>query len=301
MATWYFLSSGGPLAMMYTVSFVPMRDQPSVMPCKRPLVSGNMITVDKRTVRIRFVVSYTPVISKDGMLGFSIYGRQIGEDGLKLPNSPLFDITICDVFNGKTIDHITVFFQKFILVDCGLWYQYQDHRGVNDDSVNITKWVSWFEDYSQIIPLNVQYLDGFLQETYNVPKLSNLQSTQEVHTPLPVMQSVVGLPQEERRLVKAPPIQPHDRCDVYPKKQKIETEHTFKDALTNSPAKSSQGITISSSVSIPAGSVGPSFNASVVSEVTLKRFATPPLDEWDSTAGLPFLNTTFGMDVWGKL
>jgi hypothetical protein len=172
---------------MYTVTLIPIPDMP-YFPKQSSLIS----TVNG-TTRIKFVVSYVPYMT-DGGFKFKALSRQIGENGQRLPGGPLIDLVIGDIFSGRTVDRVTSFFQKLILVECGLWYKYQNHSGVNDDSVDIKKWVSWFSDVSRVVPLSVSQLDSIISSTIQIP-----ESTSQLHLP------AILLPGEQK-IVQAPPI-----------------------------------------------------------------------------------------------
>jgi hypothetical protein len=265
--------------MMYTVSLIPIPGMPY---CPKP---SDLLLIDNGTPRIKFVVSYVPYLTEGGFK-FKALTRQIGENGLKLPGGPLIDFVIGDIFTGKTMDHVTSFFQKLILVECGLWYKYQTHSGVNDDSIDIKKWASWFSDVSRIVPLNVSSLDSVIAATIQIPdsapvipceqrvKVSLSQYHDDVskkgkalkkcHTSSEILLTVP--PSEvERRIVQAPPI-PFHRDDSY-KKRKAEDLY---------PASSEDLLTL------------------------------PPLttfiensSDLDCGDGLPFFNDAFADDGWG--
>ena len=137
--------------------------------------SNALVTIDPIASRLRFFVEYVPYLPEDGSNSpfmFKAYSRQIGVDGKIIPGGPLIDMLVDDIFIGNTIDRVTSFFQKVILVECGLWYKYQDHLVVNDDSVDITKWVSWFQGFSRVVSLSVRNLDTVIANTIHIPGIS---------------------------------------------------------------------------------------------------------------------------------
>lgn len=265
-------------AMMYTVTLIPIPGMPY---CPKP---SDLLTIDQDTTRIKFVVSYVPYLTEGG-LKFKALSRQIGENGLTLPGGVLIDLVIGDIFTGKTMDHVTAFFQKLILVECGLWYKYQMHSGVNDDSIDINKWISWFSDVSRIVPLNVSSLDAIISKTVRIPVISPvIPCEQRVRVSLTQYDSskngkavktcptssevLLTLPPSElrivqaseRRIVQAPPI---PFCDSS-KKRKAEDPASSEVLLTLPPL-------------------------------------TPFIDASDSDCvdGLPFFNNAFAEDGWG--
>jgi hypothetical protein len=269
-------------AMMYTVTLIPIPGMPY---CPKP---SDLLMIDQGTTRIKFVVSYVPYLTEGGFK-FKALSRQIGEDGLKLPGGALIDFVIGDIFTGKTMDHVTALFQKLILVECGLWYKYQTHSGVNDDSIDIKKWISWFSDVSRIVPLNVSSLDAIIAKTVRIPIITPVipceqrvqvsltqydfsnkgkavktyPTSSEVLLTLPPSEVLLTLPpsEVERRIVQAPPIPFNDSS----KKRKAGDEY---------PA--------SSEVLLTLPPLATFINAS----------------DLDCADGLPFYNNAFA-DGWG--
>jgi hypothetical protein len=272
--------------MMYTVTLIPIPGMPY---CPKP---SDLLMIDPDTTRIKFVVSYVPYLTEGG-LKFKALSRQIGENGLTLPGGVLIDLVIGDIFTGKTMDHVTAFFQKLILVECGLWYKYQIHSGVNDDSIDIKKWISWFSDVSRIVPLNVSSLDAIISKTVRIPVITPvIPCEQRVQVSLTQYDSsnkgkavkmyptssevLLTLPQSERRIVQAPErwiVQAPERWIV--QAPPIPFCDSSKKRKAEDPA--------SSEVLLTLPPLTPFINAS----------------DLDCVDGLPFFNNAFAEDGWG--
>ncbi len=124
---------------------------------------SSLIEVDSRMQDLRFVISYSahPTIEK---VGFNIYCRQIGENGLEIVDRPLIDMIVPDIVSGPSLDHIKSFLQKLISVECKIWYVYASHDGPRGDLVNISKWGSLFSNFSVLITIHMEQLDNALNE-----------------------------------------------------------------------------------------------------------------------------------------
>jgi hypothetical protein len=162
-------------ATMFIVSLVPLPCAPM-----HPVCNPNpLIQVDIQTRRLRFFVIYVPFFTDSGFR-FKALARQMGEDGKKIEGGRMIDFVVSDIFTGKTIDRISSFFEKWILVDSGLGYTYQGHVNVNEDSINIAKWVSWFDDIKEIVQLNSTGLDGVIASVCTgAAQMSTLGSNSE--------------------------------------------------------------------------------------------------------------------------
>lgn len=148
---------------------IPNRPKPS-----------DLIVFDPRTSRLRFVVFYVPY--PGDVFKFKIICRQVGVDGKKIPGTAMIDFVVNDIFNEelKTIEHISLFFRKLILVECGVWYKYQDHIMLNDDSVNIAKWISWFNDITRVASFSSEGLDTLIACTVPTPAVATVESVDRV-------------------------------------------------------------------------------------------------------------------------
>ena len=124
--------------------------------------SFGLVAVNPAVSSISFAVSYVPlpVFSR---LNFKVYCMQIGHTGFgKILNQPLIDVIIPDITEGCTIDHIASFLQKLVMVDCGLWYQYESHASPYADCCDINKWASVFTNFARLEQVHVQQLDNIL-------------------------------------------------------------------------------------------------------------------------------------------
>ena len=161
-------------ATMFIVSLVPLPGAPM-----HPVCNPNpLIRVDTQTRRLRFFVIYVPCFTGSGF-NFKVLSRQIGENGHKMEGGKMIDFVVNDFFTGRTIDNISCFFEKWILVDSGLRYTYQGHVNVNEDSVNIAKWLSWFDDVKEIVPLNSMGLDSVIAALARSAQVSDPGSNSE--------------------------------------------------------------------------------------------------------------------------
>jgi hypothetical protein len=150
--------------MMYILSLMPL-----------PGMSGNdspkptqLIKFDPRSPRLRFMVTYVPYFTENGGV-FKILSRQIGEDGLKINGGAMLDIVANDVLKGKTCDCLASFFKKLIYRECGLWYVYQSSHVVNNDFINIPKWLSWFDGVKCTVCITENSLDSSIGKTLKSP------------------------------------------------------------------------------------------------------------------------------------
>lgn len=161
---------------------------------------------------IRFFLSYAP-FPLYGRLEFKVYCRQIGEDGKKAKDLPLIEIIIPNITEGPTVEQFSSFLQKFIMVECGLWFQYESHSCPGEDYVDINKWGALFTNFPNLISVHLQYLDEALGKKKIILSHTQLQISKpsvtvgmaEIHSSDPQLVSI------ERKYVPPPPV-PQDSC-----------------------------------------------------------------------------------------
>jgi hypothetical protein len=150
--------------MMFTITLCAVHAPISGVPNNHSLRvrSHGLVAVSPEVSSISFAISYVP-LPLYARFHFKVHCMQIGQTGLgKILNQPLIDIIIPDIVNGSTIDHIASFLQKLIMVDCGLWYQYESHVNSCESCIDINKWASIFTNFSRVEQVHVQQLDNIL-------------------------------------------------------------------------------------------------------------------------------------------
>ena len=169
--------------------------------------SFGLVAVNPAVSSISFAVSYVP-LPLFARLNFKVYCMQIGNTGFgKILNQPLIDSIIPDITDGCTIEHIASFLQKLVMVDCGLWYQYESHASPYADCCDINKWASVFTNFARLEQVHVQQLDNILTiRKIKIPQNAQLGTSLAVTTsasqvgpqPYPDKKYVTDTPQTQQ-------------------------------------------------------------------------------------------------------
>jgi hypothetical protein len=187
--------------------------------------SSDLIVVGQR---IRFFIVYVP-FPLFGRLDFKVYCRQIGDDGRKLEGLPLLDMIMPDILQGSTINHISSFLSKFIMVESGLWFQYEKHSFPCEDYIELNKWGSLFSNFPRMVSIHVSSLDeDLLKKRITLPEVAyDFESTQSANISRALD---VGrkLPCDSERTGVPPPPIPLDSCfEDFRHTTSQQTVHTF--------------------------------------------------------------------------
>lgn len=140
-------------------------------------MSSDLIVIAPGSTSINFFVTYV-VSPFHGGVNYKVHCVQLGligprgEDMGKIPNQHMIDIVIPQLHIGSTIEKISSFLQKLIMVECGLHYQYDGHHALGDAYVDISRWASVYSNVSKLITIHIQSLDDMLERRRKLMRMT---------------------------------------------------------------------------------------------------------------------------------
>jgi hypothetical protein len=140
-------------------------------------MSSDLIVIAPGSTSINFVIMYAMHPFHGGM-NFKVHCVQMGltgpngEDLGTIPNQPLIDIVIPQITVGSTVEKISSFLQKFIMVECGLHYQYESHCSLAEEYSDINRWASLFSNVSKVVKIDLNTLDEKLSMRIYLMKMT---------------------------------------------------------------------------------------------------------------------------------
>lgn len=155
-------------------------------------MASDLIVITPGSTSINFFVTYVmyPFLNgvnyKVNCVQFGLTGPK-GEDMGKIPNQPMIDVVIPNLHIGSTIEKISSFLQKLIMVECGLHYQYDSHQILSDEYSDISRWTSIYSNVTKLISIHVHSLDEKLERRRNLMRMTQclIGDTSTVYTGAP--------------------------------------------------------------------------------------------------------------------